>query len=65
MRQQLQQRYSPAAIKAMLELGVAASGFSSSNVKSSRSRGASSSKGSSRAVRPAEAALLAEAPVRK
>lgn len=62
VRQQLQQRYSPAAIKAMLELGVAASGFSSSSVRSSSSRHGSSGKGSSRAGRPAEAALLAEVP---
>lgn len=61
VRLQLQERYSPAAIKAMIELGVTASGFSR---PSSSSR--DSSRGSSRrASRPAEAALLAEAPPKR
>lgn len=58
IRQQLQQRYSPAAIKAMLELGATASGFSRQS-SSSSSRGRSLSAG-----RPAEAALIAEVPTK-
>lgn len=65
VRQQLQQRYSPAAIKAMLELGVTASGFSRGTSSSGSSSNRSSSRNSSRAGRPAETALLAETPAKR
>jgi hypothetical protein len=69
VRQQLQDRYSPAAIKAMIELGVTASGYGrgSSSSRGSSIGNSSSSSSSSRSSsrRPAEAALIAEVPSRR